>query len=81
MTAVPLPSTATLLDELDSQLVSSVRQAASRAEHMRLTRIQSLLADLRMSMTLPTPPTEGERPRSITAIHSATAALTRQETG
>jgi hypothetical protein len=42
-----------LLDELDDQLASAVRVAATRAEHIRLTRMQSVTAQLRSAVPPP----------------------------
>lgn len=47
-----------LLVELDECLADSVRRAANRAEHMRLTRIQDLLAQLKAQLS-PTVPSTG----------------------
>lgn len=40
-------TTPELLAELDTALADAVRRAANRAEHLRLTRIQGLVGELK----------------------------------
>ena len=44
------PTTAQIQDALDEALADCVRRASTRAEHMRLTRIQGFLVQLRDSI-------------------------------
>jgi hypothetical protein len=43
-------TTPELLAELDGCLADSLRRAANRAEHMRLTRIQGLVGELKQQL-------------------------------
>lgn len=51
MTTTANPAVPELVADLEGQLTSAVKLASTRAEHIRLTRMQSVLSDLKSAVT------------------------------